>query len=222
MAHEDIFTGLLKAERREDLSYATLAKVRSRLSDWPMRGHLNALTQRTSLVLILATMLVVEACQSPQSPIARETSASPPQPLNCAPMLFRSSTVAKYPTNAKPGFNSPEEVTAFLEKRWPLADIRKYAIPERRHNDHYQNLVPDTSEIWAGRLYCDKTTGFDSIEWYATTETGHTKEPSLNEYSLGAIRGKDFWLLEIGSPTSAQQPPSIEPDFREPYFVGHK
>jgi hypothetical protein len=77
-------------------------------------------------------------------------------------------------------------------------------------------------EIWAGRLYCDKTTGFDSIEWYATIETRNTKKPLLKEYSLGVIRGKDFWLLEIGSPTSVQQPPNIEPDFRAPNFVGHK
>jgi hypothetical protein len=87
-------------------------------------------------------------------------------------MLVQSEIVAKYPPNAKPGFNSPEEVTAFLEKRWPLADIRRYAIPERRHNDEYQNLVTTgTPEIWAGRLYCDKSTGFDSVEWYATIET---------------------------------------------------
>jgi hypothetical protein len=141
--------------------------------------------------------------------------------MNCTPMLWPFAIVAKYPANAKPGFNSPEEVTAFLEKRWPLANIRRYAIPERRHNDLYQNLVPYPPEIWAGRLYCDKATGFDSIEWYATIENRHSKDP-LKEYSLGAIRGKDFWLLEIGSPTSVQQPPNIEPDYRAPYFVGHK
>jgi len=39
---------------------------------------------------------------------------------------------------------------------------------------------------------------------------------------LGAIRGKDFWLLEIGNPTSVQLPPTFEPDFQKPYFVGHK
>jgi hypothetical protein len=119
-------------------------------------------------------------------------------------------------------FNSPEEITAFLEKRWSLADIRRYAIPERRHAELYQNLVPIAPEIWAGRLHCDKSTGFDSIEWYATIEKGHTKEHSLKEYSLNAFRGKDFWLLEIGSPASVQKPPDIEPDFRKPYFVGHK
>jgi len=132
-------------------------------------------------------------------------------------MLFPDAVWVKYPPNAKPGFNSREEFTAFLEKRWPLADVRKFAIPERRHNDAYQNLVPYTPEIWAGGLYCDKTTGFDSIEWYAGIEKG-----SVKEYSLNAIRGKDSWLLEIGSPDSTQNPPNVEPDFRKPYFVGHK
>jgi hypothetical protein len=180
------------------------------------------MTQRTSLALSVVTLLAVGACQSPQSRIAIEPSASRPGSMNCAPLLVRSEIVAKYPANVKPGFNSPEEVTAFLEKRWPLADIRKYAIPERRHNDEYQNLVTaGFPEIWAGRLYCDQSTGFDSIEWYADIEIRHTKH-SLKEYSLGAIRGNDFWLLEMGSPTSVQQPPNIEPDFRKPYFVGHK
>src|ERR1700739_1430711 len=149
-------------------------------------------------------------------------SAPKPQSMNCVPMLSPSPIVAKYPPNAKPGFNSPEEVTSFLEKRWTLADIKRYAIPERRHNDEYQNLViVGFPETWTGRLYCDKSTGFDSIEWYATIEIRHSKH-SLHEYSLGVIRGKDFWLLEIGSPTSVKQPPNIEPDFRKPYFVGHK
>jgi hypothetical protein len=192
------------------------------LSYVPMRSNLNAMTQKTLLALIVATILAVGACQSPQSKIAIEPSTSRPQSVNCVPMLNPSATVAKYPPNAKPGFNSPEEVTAFLEKRWSPEAIRKFAIPERRHNDEYQNLViVGFPEVWAGRLYCDKTTGFDSIEWYATIEIRHTKH-SLHEYSLGVIRGEDFWLLEIGSPTSVQQPPNIEPDFRKPYFVGHK
>jgi hypothetical protein len=137
-------------------------------------------------------------------------------------MLVQPDIVANYPPSAEPGFNSPEEVTAFLEKRWPLAGIRKYAIPERRHNDLYQNLVTaGVPEVWGGRLYCDKSTGFDSIEWYAIIEIRHTKH-LLKEFSLGAIRGKDSWLLEIGNPTSVQQPPNFEPDFLKPYFVGHK
>src|SRR5215510_5169092 len=197
-------------------------RCRLRLSYVPVRGSLNAMTQKTLLVLTVATILAVGACQTPQSRIAIEPSTSRPQSMNCAPILFQSDIVAKYPPNVEPGFNSPEEVTAFLEKRWPLEGIRKFAIPERRHNDLYQNLVTaGFPEVWTGRLHCDKSTEFDSIEWYATIEIRHTRR-SLNEYSLGAIRGKDFWLLEIGSPTSVQQPPNIEPDFRKPYFVGHK
>ena len=178
----------------------------------------NAMSQRTSLILIIATIVVAGAFQSPQSRTEIEPTADRRQPMDCAkPILLQGTISAKYAPNARPGFNSPEEFTAFLEKRWPLGDVRRFAIPERRHNDGWQNLVPYTPEIWAGRLYCDKTTGFDSIEWYASIEKG-----SVNEYSLNAIRGKDFWLLEGGNPGSAQKPPNVEPDFRAPYFVGHK
>lgn len=158
------------------------------------------------------------AGQASQSKTEVEPPAVRPQAINCAnPTWPPKAIVAKYPPNAKPGFNSPEEVTALLEKRWSLADIWKFAIPERRHNYAYQNLVLGTPEAWAGRLYCDKATGFDSIEWYATVENGRARE-----YSLQAIRGKDFWLLEIGDPASVRKPPHVEPDFRAPYFVGHK
>jgi hypothetical protein len=140
-----------------------------------MRGNLEAMTQRTPLVALVITILAVGGCQSPQSWIAIEPSASQPRSMNCTPMLWPSAIVAEYTPKAKPGFNSRQEVTAFLEQRWPLADIRKYAIPERRLAELHQNLVPDTPEVWAGRLYCDKTTGFDSIEWYATIENRNTK-----------------------------------------------
>ena len=180
------------------------------------------MTQKNSLALVVAAALATAACKSPQSRTAKEPSPSQAQSMNCPPMLLESETVAKYPPNAKPGFDSPEEVTALLEKRWPLGDIRKFAIRERRHNDGYQNLVTlGSQKIWAGRLYCDQSPGFDSIEWYATVEKVNSKD-SLKEFSLGAIRGRDFWLLEIGDPTSVQKPPDIEPDFRKPYFVGHK
>lgn len=180
------------------------------------------MTPRISLVLILATILLVGACKSPQSRTAIESPVARPQSTNCAPTWPESAIVAKYPSNAKPGFNSPEEVTALLEKRWALENIRKFAIPERRHNEGYQNLVADTPEIWAGRLYCGQATGFDSIEWYATVESRGAKEHSLKEYSLMAIRGKDFWLLEIRDPATVQKPPVVEPNFAAPYFVGHK
>jgi len=184
---------------------------------------MNAMTQRTSPLMIIAMIVLVGASQSQQSPKKIGPPALQSQPMNCAnPTWPPHPIIAKNPPNAKPGFNSPEEVTALLEKRWSLADVRKFAIPERRHNDLYQNLVLDTAEIWAGRLYCDRTTGFDSIEWYATVENGRAKEHSLRAYSLQAMRGKDFWLLEIGTPASVEKPPVVEPDFREPYFVGHR
>jgi hypothetical protein len=185
------------------------------------RNDIHAMTKGPSLLLAVTTILVVGACQSPKPRPATEHSASQSQSLNCAPMLVPANIVATYPPNAKPGFNSPEQVTALLEKRWPLDDIRKFAIPERRHNDEYQNLVPSGQQIWGGRLYCDQATGFDSIEWYANVKNGPS-ENSLREFSLGAIRGHDYWLLEMGSPDSVQKPPDIEPDFRVPTFVGHK
>jgi len=169
-------------------------------------------------VLIIAAIVMVGAGQSQQSTKETVAPARQSQPTNCPNPTWPSHAIfAKYPPNAKPGFNSPEGVTVLLEKRWSVADVRKFAIPERRHNDAYQNLVLDTPEAWAGRLYCDKTTGFDSIEWYATVENGRVKE-----YSLQAMRGKDFWLLEIGNAASVQKAPVVEPDFRAPYFVGHK
>jgi hypothetical protein len=176
------------------------------------------MTERTSLVVMIATIVMVGAVQSQESSKEIGSAALQSQPVGCANPTWPAHAIfAKYPPNAKPGFNSPEEVTALLEKRWSVADVRKFAILERRHNSAYQNLVLDTPEAWAGRLYCDKATGLDSIEWYATVENGRVKE-----YSLQARRGKDFWLLEIGNAATVQKPPVVQPDFRAPYFVGHQ
>ena len=185
---------------------------------------MNAIPQKASVVLIIAMIVLGGVGQSQQQSTEEiGVPALQSQPANCANPTWPAHAIfAKYPPNAKPGFNSPEEVTALLEKRWSLADIRKFAIPERRHNDMYQNLVLDTPEVWAGRLYCYQSTGFDSIEWYATVENGRGKEHSLKEYSLQARRGKNFWLLEFGSPASVEKPPNVEPDFRAPYFLGRK
>src|SRR5262245_59138288 len=99
------------------------------------------MNQKASLALVIAAMLVAGACQSPDSK-TKIQPPSRPRPMNCAkPILSPEAVLAKYPLNAKPGFNSPEEVTAFLEKRWPLSDITKFGIPERRHSDGWQNLV---------------------------------------------------------------------------------
>jgi hypothetical protein len=80
-----------------------------------------------------------------------------------------------------------------------------------------QNLVVDSPEVWKGRLYPDKQTGFDKISWYATVRNGR-----VLEYSLEVYRGADCWLLEIGSPETVRKPPNVTPDASEPWFIGHK
>jgi hypothetical protein len=128
-----------------------------------------------------------------------------------------SARAARYSPTATPGFDSPESFTRLLEQRWSLVDICAFCIPERRHNDAYQNLVITTPGAWKGRLYVDTLTGFDRISWYATVHEGH-----VQEYSLEAYRGNDFWLLEGGSPETFHWPPHVTPDPSAPYFVGHK
>jgi hypothetical protein len=128
-----------------------------------------------------------------------------------------SARAAVYSTTAAPSLNSPEGFSRLLEQRWSLADIRAFCIPERRHNDMYQNLVVSTPEVWKGRLYGDRPTGFDRISWYATVRDG-----SIQEYSLEVYRGSDFWSLEIGSPETLRTPPQVTPDSSAPHFVGHK
>jgi len=175
------------------------------------------MTRRGWSALLIAAIMALGACQSPQSRTENAPPAPQPPPIDCTNPTFPKAISAKYPPNAKPGFDSPEAVTALLEQRWPLENVKRFAIPERRHNDAWQNLVADTPQLWSGRLYCGDPTGFDSIQWYATVESGRVRE-----YALEATRGKDFWLLEIGSPASIQYPPRVEPDFHAGHFVGHK
>src|SRR5437870_2666924 len=85
---------------------------------------------------------------------------------------------------SRASFDSPERLTKMLERRWPVAAIHEYCIPERRHNDAYQNLVA-YGVVWKGNLHQGLATGFDKITWYATTKNGRA-----DEYSLGAYRGK--------------------------------
>lgn len=118
--------------------------------------------------------------------------------------------------DAKAGFHSPEALNKLLERRWPVTAIQAYCTPERRHNESYQNLVA-FGVVWKGTLHPDIETGFDKIAGYATTKEGRAEE-----FSLGVDRGKDFWLLEIGSEETMQKPPNFSPDSREPWFVGHK
>lgn len=157
-------------------------------------------------VFILALFCVVAGCSTQQE---RSFSVETDWP--------HSARAAVYSRSATPGFDSPEGVTRLLEQRWSLADIRTFCIPARRHNPMYQNLVVDSPEAWKGRLYSDQRTGFDGICWYATVRQGR-----LLEYSLGASRGRDFWLLEIGSPDTVHTPPHVSPDPKADDFVGHK
>ena len=118
---------------------------------------------------------------------------------------------------AKTAFGSPDAMTTFLEQRWPLNAIKAFCIPERRHNNIIQNLVADSDVVWHGALYSGRATGFDNIAWYANTEYGRA-----TKFSLGVERGKDFWLLEIGSEKSVRKPPNYLPNPNKPQFVGHK
>jgi len=142
------------------------------------------------------------AKQTQRLPVKANTSPSP--------------TVAVSAAEAKVAFDSPDALTKALERRWPLNAIRIYCIPERRHNNAYQNLVA-YSPVWNGLLYSGVATGFDKIAWYASTNKGRA-----DQYSLGVNRGTDFWLLEIGDESTLQAPPKYSPDPNSPQFVGHK
>ena len=127
-----------------------------------------------------------------------------------------SPTAIVSAAEAKVAFDSADSLTKALERRWPLAAIRTYCIPERRHNDGSQNLVA-FSPVWKGILYSGVATGFDRIAWYASTRNGR-----VDQYSLGAYRGNDFWLLEIGDENTLQSAPEYSPNPSNQRFVGHK
>jgi hypothetical protein len=112
--------------------------------------------------------------------------------------------------------DSPAAFTKSLEERWSLEAIRKFCIPERRHDEAYQNLVA-MGETWEGELYADKKTGFDKIFWYATVKNGR-----VATYSLNVSRGDDSWLLENVGREQMGRPPIVEPDASRPGFVGLK
>jgi len=156
-------------------------------------------------ILSLLVSCLLSGCRKQSShTVTPESSPTPPV----------ASSIAA--VDAKVGFDSPEALTKMLERRWPVAAIREFCIAERRHNDAYQNLVA-YGVVWRGNLYQGVVTGFDKISWYATT-----KEGRADQYSLGAYRGKDYWLLEIGSEEGVEKPPQFSPDSTKPWFVGHK
>jgi hypothetical protein len=154
--------------------------------------------------IFFAACLLVGCSKHIQRPLLVNATPSP------------SPTVAVSAAEAKVAFDSPDLLTKALEWRWPLAAIRTYCIPERRHNNAYQNLVA-YSPVWKGVLYSGVATGFDKIAWYASTNKGRA-----DQYSLGVYRGNDFWLLEIGDEHALQAPPEYSPDPNNQRFVGHK
>jgi hypothetical protein len=127
------------------------------------------------------------------------------------------SPIVASAAEAKAAFGSQEELTRALERRWPISAINEFCIPERRHNDEYQNLVMDTKVVWKGVLHANAKTSFDKVEWYATTEDGRALQ-----YSLNVQRGGDNWLLEIGSERTLTRYPHTNPDPKQKWFVGHR
>ena len=160
-----------------------------------MKGNPNPVTYRRYFILSLFFFLL-SGCQKQTSLTVTQTTTSPTPPV--------ASSISA--AEAKAGFDSPEALTKILERRWPVAAIQEFCIPERRHNESYQNLVA-MGVVWRGNLYQGVPTGFDRIGWYA-----NTKEGRANQYSLEVSRGKDFWLLEIELEESVQKPPQFSPE----------
>ncbi|HKP48171.1 MAG TPA: hypothetical protein VJT50_16340 [Pyrinomonadaceae bacterium] len=157
---------------------------------------------KVACILVCAAFLTSCARQNPVANVSLPQSPTP------SPILSA--------TEAKGALASPEALTKALERRWPIAAIQTYCIPERRHNNSFQNLVA-YGMIWKGTLHAGVNTGFDKVSWYATTTEGH-----VQDYSLEAYRGTDFWLLEIGDEGTLQASPHYSPDPTERRFVGHK
>jgi hypothetical protein len=132
-----------------------------------------------------------------------------------APAVAASATPAAAVDTGQ-AFSSPEALTKFLEHRWPLKGVQTFCIPERRHNNAFQNLVMEGS-VWRGTLFPNQDSGFEEISWYANTKNGRA-----TIYSLGARKGEDFWLLEIADEDDVKQPADFAPDPKLGEFVGHK
>ena len=127
-----------------------------------------------------------------------------------------SARTQVHPMAAVPSIESSEAMTRLLEQRWPPAAITTFCIPERRWRETYQNLVAH-GEVWQGNLHVGVATGFDRIGWYGTVVQGRIKE-----YSLNVDRGRDHWVLEMGTLESLREPAIVAPDPAQPFFVGFK
>ena len=155
---------------------------------------------KTLLLLILLGCCALVNCS--------RQAATPPVKTGAAPAPPSAETRA--------AFSSPEALTKFLEQRWPLTGIQTFCIPERRHNEQFENLGVE-GQVWRGSLFATQDTGFDEISWYANVKNGQ-----VAIYSLGARKGDDFWLLEIADQDDVRQPPDFAPDPKLKEFVGHK
>ena len=158
---------------------------------------------RNLRTLLLVCLLV--GCRAETAPTSPTTSRPTP------PVAMGISA-----SEAKTAFDSPQALTEMLEKRWPIAAIQEFCIPERRHDNRYQNLVA-LGVVWEGNLHQNASSGFDKIAWYATTQEGRSEK-----FSLGIWRGADFWVLEGGSEQTVQRPPNFSPDPNAAGFVGRK
>ena len=141
--------------------------------------------------------------------------------VNCSkqaatPPAKTSAASAPPSAETRAAFSSPEALTKFLEQRWPLTGIKTFCIPERRHNEEFENLGVE-GQVWRGSLFPNQDTGFDEISWYANVKNGQ-----VAIYSLGARKGEDFWLLEIADQDDVRQPPDFAPDPKLKEFVGHQ
>lgn len=150
------------------------------------------------LLLLITVLLGVTGCC--------QTAALRPAPAATQPVSSAQTDwppdarAAVYSHSAAPSWDSPEGVTALLEKRWPLAAIQA-ACTAQTANPDGQALVLDEEEAWKGRLYEDRQTGFGRISWYAAVRHGRVVTCFLSVY-----RGKDYWNLEGLGPDTVQIP----------------
>jgi hypothetical protein len=171
---------------------------------------------KTQFIVLCACSLFVGCDRNaPQS--QADKPALPPAQAKPSPEPNRV-LVAAPAEEAHKAFRSQAELQKLLRRRWPIAAIHTYCIPDRRANPLYQNLVCDGDAKWEGVLYTASDTGFGEVSWYATVVNGRA-----TEYSLNAVNGdRDWWLLEIGSEDSVQKEPDYAPDWHHSWFINQR
>jgi hypothetical protein len=98
------------------------------------------------------------------------------------PPVTASPTPAAPSAETRAAFSSPEALTKFLEQRWPLTGIQTFCIPERRHNQQFENLGVE-GQVWRGSLFANK----DRVRRNQLVHE-NTKNSRATIYSLGARR----------------------------------